>query len=346
MVDMKVSIAMATYNGAKYIQEQLDSLSNQSLLPFELVVCDDGSTDDTLPIVREYAKSAPFLVRIYQNEENLHFTGNFFKVASLCNGNTIAFCDQDDIWDKRKIEACLAALQSEDADLLIHEGRVVDSAGRLTPTKIPNLSVNFERINKAPFDHASKGFAMVMRRLVIEEFMACWDWAEYVEFKARYGAPAGHDLLIYAWCVGRKKIGFLRQELVRYRVHGENVTANVSITNNRATKFLNFFRGLATNKLDYYLPAQKWAAEAEFLRSYMRRSSVEQKPGLEQLAGWLARQSKLWLDRSAIYDKQSSRTARWLKLAGILKTGGYLSRQEPRLGIKSLSKDLVVASIY
>lgn len=343
---MRISIAMATYNGAKYIREQLDSLAGQSILPFELVICDDGSTDDTLKIIEEASKQMPFDVRVYRNEENLHFTGNFLRTASLCYGDAIAFCDQDDIWESRKIEVCADALEAQKADLVIHEGRVVDSTGRPTAVKIPDFSGNLEQINKAPFDCVSKGFAMVMRREVIEDLMSPWDWNAYTEFKRRHGPPLGHDLLIYAWCAGRKKIGFIRQELVLYRVHGENVTANVNVTKSRFAKFITFFHGLAINKSDYFLPAQKWAAEVDFIRAHMCRSMIEPHPGLVQLADWLSRKSELWLDRSAIYDKQASRKDRWLKLIGIFYSGGYVSSQEPRLGLKSLGKDFIVALIH
>ena len=95
---MNISIAMATYNGEKYIKEQLQSLSNQTSLPFELVVGDDGSTDATLDILKEFCAHAPFPVRIHQNQANLGFARNFLDTARRCKGDWIAFCDQDDVW--------------------------------------------------------------------------------------------------------------------------------------------------------------------------------------------------------------------------------------------------------
>jgi hypothetical protein len=200
------------------------------------------------------------------------------------------------------------------------QGRVVDGLGR--PRKIPNLSVNFERINRAPFDHASKGFAMVMRRSVIEEFMACWDWAEYVEFKARYGAPAGHDLLIYAWCVGRKKIGFLRQELVRYRVHGENVTP-MSITNNRATKFLNFLRA-GNEQIELLFAGSNGLLKPS--SEILHAVQLLNKAGLNNLPDG-ARQSKLW---PVVQRFMTAVLAQPLvQTAGILKTESAYRRARP-----------------
>ena len=97
-MSVKISIAMATFNGDKFIKEQLDSFAKQTITPFELVVCDDGSTDSTLGIVMNFAQSASFKVRVYQNPENLGFSNNFMKCASLCEGEWIAFSDQDDVW--------------------------------------------------------------------------------------------------------------------------------------------------------------------------------------------------------------------------------------------------------
>jgi glycosyltransferase involved in cell wall biosynthesis len=342
---MRISIAMCTYNGAKYIVEQIESIAKQSVLPLELVVCDDGSTDDTINILKNISSQLPFNVRIYQNEENLHFTGNFLKAASLCIGDAIAFCDQDDIWDSRKIEICAAALIADQADIVIHEGRVVDSAGQPTTAKIPDFSGDLKDINKAPFDRVSKGFAMVIRREVIEGVMTSWDWNDYSVFKREYGPPLGHDLFIYAWCLG-KKISCIREELVRYRVHGENVTASVDITKNRVSRFMAFLRGLALKEENYSLPGHKWAAEVEFLKAYMSRCGTARHPGLVQLSVWLERKSTLWLDRATIYDNKSTRPKRWRQIMHLLYSGGYISNQVPRLGFKALGKDAIVATIY
>lgn len=95
---------MATYNGAEYLQEQLDSFLAQTHQPNELVVVDDGSTDDTLKILEEFSKCAPFEIRIYRNEVNLGYAQNFGRALSFCTGDLIFLSDQDDIWFKEKIE--------------------------------------------------------------------------------------------------------------------------------------------------------------------------------------------------------------------------------------------------
>jgi glycosyltransferase involved in cell wall biosynthesis len=101
---MKISIAMATYNGSKYIQEQLDSFVTQTRKPDELVVCDDNSTDETVSILNQFAKDAPFEVRVFVNKENLGYSQNFSRSLSLCTGDLVFLSDQDDVWFSNKIQ--------------------------------------------------------------------------------------------------------------------------------------------------------------------------------------------------------------------------------------------------
>ena len=101
---VKLSIAMATYNGERFIAEQLQSLATQSRLPDELVACDDQSTDETVRILRDFATTAPFEIRIYENEERLGFVRNFARAISETEGDIIFLSDQDDIWYREKLE--------------------------------------------------------------------------------------------------------------------------------------------------------------------------------------------------------------------------------------------------
>lgn len=95
---------MCTFNGARFVQEQLDSFSAQTRLPYECVICDDGSQDNTREILQSYARTAPFSCRIEENPSNLGTTANFAKSISLCKGDIIALADQDDIWFPQKLK--------------------------------------------------------------------------------------------------------------------------------------------------------------------------------------------------------------------------------------------------
>ncbi len=101
-----VSVALCTYNGAKYLRQQLESITQQTYRNIELVILDDASRDGTLEIIREFAgKDAR--IRFQENAENLGYNRNFEKAISLCRGEIIAISDQDDIWEARKIETML-----------------------------------------------------------------------------------------------------------------------------------------------------------------------------------------------------------------------------------------------
>ena len=109
---MKISIALTTYNGERFLREQLDSLFQQTLLPDEVVVCDDCSTDNTLKILEEY--SAKYGLIYYKNETSLGVNANFFRAISLCHGDYICICDQDDVWMTHKVATLVSAITSLD----------------------------------------------------------------------------------------------------------------------------------------------------------------------------------------------------------------------------------------
>ena len=100
-----VSVALCTYNGARYLGEQLCSLAAQTQLPHELIVSDDGSTDGTVVIVEDFAQTAVFPVRLVRQPINLGVTQNFSEALALCRGEFVALCDQDDMWLPDKLAA-------------------------------------------------------------------------------------------------------------------------------------------------------------------------------------------------------------------------------------------------
>lgn len=100
----KISIALCTYNGAKYLSEQLESYARQIRLPDELVICDDKSNDQTVQIIEEFARRVSFPVRLSINENNLGYIKNFEKAITLCTGDLIFLSDQDDVWHSEKLE--------------------------------------------------------------------------------------------------------------------------------------------------------------------------------------------------------------------------------------------------
>ena len=125
---MKTSIAMATYNGAKYLQEQLDSFAAQTRVPDELVICDDHSSDATVATLSRFAQTASFNVRIVVNDVNLGFVQNFERALSLCKGDLIFLSDQDDVWFDSKIEEIVRYMEENPRYLVVTNDQIITDA--------------------------------------------------------------------------------------------------------------------------------------------------------------------------------------------------------------------------
>ncbi|AZT85881.1 glycosyltransferase family 2 protein [Marinobacter sp. NP-4(2019)] len=110
---------MATYNGAQYIQEQLQSFVGQTRQPDELIITDDCSTDQTEAIVREFAKTAPFIVEFHRNEKNLGYCGNFNAALMKTTGDLVFLSDQDDVWFPEKIEHMISVAERNPQALVV-----------------------------------------------------------------------------------------------------------------------------------------------------------------------------------------------------------------------------------
>lgn len=206
---MRISIALAAYNGRAHLSEQLDSFVAQTLLPNELVVVDDGSQDGTFDIVRAFAERAPFPVKLVVNAENLGYAQNFGKALSLCSGDLVFLSDQDDVWFDRKIEtiAALAENNPKNAcfmnDALLTDGALV-SAG---VTKLGQI-----RAARLPETAFVMGCCVAMRRELLDILLP---------IPAR---ATSHD----NWLVGVSDLCGLTQRsnevLQYYRRHGANAS--------------------------------------------------------------------------------------------------------------------------
>lgn len=103
-INSRISVALCTYNGERFLREQLESIRLQSRKPDELVICDDRSDDATPEILRDFAADAPFPVCLFTNDVRLGSTKNFERCISHCTGTLIALSDQDDVWREPKLE--------------------------------------------------------------------------------------------------------------------------------------------------------------------------------------------------------------------------------------------------
>ena len=130
---MKVVVLMSTYNGQKYLRQQLDSLLNQTVRPTKILIRDDGSNDDTVNLLEEYASFYSFIE--YYCGKNIGPAKSFFELINKCDGyDYYALCDQDDVWFKDKLEVAINTLEKENKNIpLLYAGRFTLTDENLNP---------------------------------------------------------------------------------------------------------------------------------------------------------------------------------------------------------------------
>ena len=134
---MKISVALCTYNGAVFIARQLHSIISQDLPVNEIIVCDDGSTDETVNIVKGFQEHHPGLLTIFQNKPNLGARKNFAQAIAHCTGDIIFLSDQDDEWVPAKTQKIVSVFQNNPGALAVFtDGVIIDDCGKETGKKL------------------------------------------------------------------------------------------------------------------------------------------------------------------------------------------------------------------
>ena len=218
-----ISVIMASYNGARYIREQLDSLLQQTVPPDEILVCDDHSTDETVRIIEEYEKDGTVRIRHTEHEENRGVLKSFEDAYALSTGEIIFFCDQDDRWKPEKIEITMKALQESGAVMAFTNAEMVD--GELNPlgqTLWENIRFSIpegkeyaildgkEFSAELAYHNVVTGMTMAVRRELLDQCIP-------------FSPVMLHDNQIALKACGAGKIAAIGTPLVLYRQHRGNV---------------------------------------------------------------------------------------------------------------------------
>lgn len=210
---IRASVAMAVYNGEKYIAEQMDSILNMMGKDDELVISIDESKDHTRRIVDEYAEKDT-RIRVIQNKYKHGVSGNFTNAVMNCKGKYILMSDQDDIWLDDKIEKMVATMENSGADLVIHDGRLADEK------LVPYGATLFER-NKADISPIMNfirgrflGCCMCFRRETMEYILPFPDVSD--DFP--------HDIFATILVGIKGKIVLINDILIYHRMHAGNAT--------------------------------------------------------------------------------------------------------------------------
>ncbi len=217
-----ISVVMASHNGEKYIEKQLQSIAAGTVMPDEVIICDDCSTDKTPQIVKNFIEKNNLKNwHFYQNEKNLGFCLNFFSAIEKAKGDIIFLCDQDDIWLPDKCEQMCDAMH-KNPDILSLACRYTIIDGNDNP--LPQSSVRF-----AEFDDSQPFSEITAESLVGCSYVRGFSMCFSSKIKANLKALELKDLLAHDWLINfvaalQSRACYINQVLTKYRSHGNNAS--------------------------------------------------------------------------------------------------------------------------
>lgn len=256
----KIDIIMATYNGGKYIENQLLSILQQTYKDWVLYVHDDGSSDDTLEVVKKYAEIDKRINIIDDEIEGLGAGRNFLHTLKYSQQDYAIFCDQDDIWLENKLVELLEEIKKidsvDDPVLVYSDGYSWDEDGF-----IHQHSISTEHANNLQdfimFNGGYQGCSIIMNKSLIE---LAKRYDNYVHH---------HDDLVSLIAHTFGKVKFYPKQLMLYRQHGEAVTGNKDF---KKRKFYGVF-----NNAGYVISKAHFRSKTEFYNFFENEMSVENK---------------------------------------------------------------------
>lgn len=258
MEERELSVAMCTYNGAKHLQAQLDSIAAQTRLPDELVVFDDRSTDETVAIIEQFACEAPFEVRLEINESNVGSTKNFERVISKCRGEIIALADQDDVWLVNKLDVVSTVFLARPS-----VGAVFSDAEVVDENQVPlgfrlSASVGFTPTLQKGISNGRSTQVLLNHNVVTGATMAFR--RKFRDLILPISEKWIHDGWIALLVSTVGDLAFIREPLIRYRKHARQQTGPGAVS--LADRLV---RAKRTGASEYYALAEQFVSVRERL---------------------------------------------------------------------------------
>lgn len=313
-----LSVIMATFNGESWLGEQLQSIALQTRAPDELIVSDDGSTDQTVEIVQRFSASAPFPVHLIEGPRQGH-AENFWAATKGCSSDLVSWCDQDDVWFPKKLEISEATILATNAAVVSHSATVTDEF--LTPLhrRFPDhrSTIVLDRLEGNPWQVFS-GFTVLLRRDVLKTI----EW-EHRPLSHQSGVPMGPDHALSLVTFASAKRALLSEPLAFYRQHSRNLAG--------APRALSL-RGSMKIGLDEY------RADATCARNYLeflRRCGVSGPEAVRYFEALITR-----CDRRADIYEPGGFSRRLRSFVSAVLGDVYGSREKGRFRIAALAKDL------
>ncbi len=328
-----ISVALTTYNGESFLQQQLDSIVAQTQRPDELVVTDDQSTDKTWAILTHFAETAPFPVRLNRNDASLGWRGNFMYTLSMCTSELVVLCDQDDVWHPDKLASAAAAMEQPDVLLFFHNAWLIDRAGaRIGPADIFALPAYNPPLSVHSF-FSPFGFSMVCRRSLLQ-FSDLWERSSDSNNRNN---RAPHDQWLFFLATIFGAVVYSDRRLADYRQHGNNAVGPP-----RPTRLLPRWLDWLTNPGGRY---HKLATAARD-RAVILAESQGRLTGVWRDRAMAGEQRCLQLasrleSRAQLYECAAI-TSRIDRLVGLYREGTYRDRSGWGFNRSSLAKDAVL----
>lgn len=211
-----ISVVIATYNGEQYIVEQLKSITAQTLLPDEIIIVDDFSSDETVNLINDFAKQSKVPVKTYINDKNIGSNKSFERAITLASGDIIFFSDQDDFWVQNKVELIMKEFENNSVVLVFSDGIICDSSLKdLNITNWQKIHITPARVKLLQSDDAFlilshknfvTGAAMAVRREVALAALPILEHNWHDEW-----------ITLIAYCLGDIKA--VSEKLFYYRQH-------------------------------------------------------------------------------------------------------------------------------
>lgn len=219
-----VDILLSTYNGEKYLSSQLDSLLSQTFKDYRIIVRDDGSSDDTANIIRSYKEKNPNkFILLNNNNQNLGSTNSFFELLKNSTSDLIMFCDQDDVWNKDKVEKTVSFYEKNCKDR--NRPTLVHSAVSVVNENLSLIAKETENFNqkKCGMERslASQVFNNDVTGCTVLVNSAMRDVLKPIDFQSH--KVIQHDWLMALIAYVNNAKFFLPEKTLLYRQHKNNV---------------------------------------------------------------------------------------------------------------------------
>lgn len=218
----KIDILMATYNGEKYIKEQIESILSQTYKNFNLIISDDASTDKTLEILKQYEQKDNRII-VYSQEKNLGIVENFEFLLKKVENEFFMLADQDDIWDVDKVEISYDKMEAENADLVYSNLAVVDKNLNILSNsywKLKGFDKKVKKYNNFEslyLNNYITGCTMLCKSKWIDKILPLPKESEFVI----------HDYWIALIVSMNGRLSFIEQPLIKYRQHTDNIIGSM-----------------------------------------------------------------------------------------------------------------------